>query len=274
MGPVSNFFNEPFFVRNFLRNTIRDLRIGSYEFRYGIGAVIRPNYAYLVYQAAKQAARLGEPRVSLLEFGVAGGAGLRAMEHHAVQAEKIFPVKIELYGFDTGEGLPPPEDYRDLPYHWKANFFKMDVADLKKNLKRSTLVLGNVADTVGTFIEQYNPAPIGAVSQDLDYYSSTMAAFKLFDADNTRFLPRVICYFDDTIGGDAELYNDFTGERLAIHEFNATHSMAKMSPAYYLTAMPLAPVWHHRIWSLHYFDHPKYNTFISEENQQLTLSGR
>src|ERR1700733_918293 len=271
MGSFVRLFNEPFVIRKFIRVAIRKLGIGSYSFRYDIGAVERPHYAYMVYQAAKLAARLGESRVSILEFGVAGGIGLLALEYHAEQVEKIFPVRIEIYGFDTGAGLPPPEDYRDLPYHWKSSFFKMDVPELRKRLKRSTLVLGNVTETLSTFFSRYNPAPVGAASQDLDSYFSTVAALKLFDADNTHFLPCVICYFDDTIGGDVELYNDFTGERLAIHEFNDSHRSAKLSPVYYLSAEPAAPTWHHQIWSLHYFDHPKYNTFVSGENQQLAI---
>jgi hypothetical protein len=268
---IVRLFNEPFPVRKVLQVAVRKLGIGSYPFRCNIGAVIRPNYAYLVYQAAKLAARLGESRVSVLEFGVAGGAGLLALEYHAERIEKLFPVKIEIYGFDTGTGLPPPQDYRDLPYHWKPSFFSMDVPKLRARLKRSTLILGNVTDTLGTFFEKHNPGPVGAVSQDLDYYSSTVTALKLFDAEVTRFLPRVICYFDDTIGGDVEFYNDFTGERLAIREFNEVHSSVKLSPVYYLSAAPFAPTWHHQIWSLHYFDHPHYNTFVSEENQRLAI---
>jgi hypothetical protein len=271
MGNFVRLFNEPFVIRKLFQIAIREVGIGSYAFRYDIGAVKRPNYAYLVYQAAQLAARLGEPRVSILEFGVAGGAGLLALEYHAEQIEKIFPVKIEIYGFDTGVGLPPPEDYRDLPYHWKANFFRMDVPELRKRLKRSTLVLGNVTDTLSTFFDKYNPAPIGAASQDLDYYSSTVAALKLFDANNTHFLPRVVFYFDDMMGGDVEFYNDFTGQRLAISEFNDFHSSAKLSPVYYLSARPSAPIWHRQIWMLHYFNHPAYNTFISGENQQLAI---
>jgi hypothetical protein len=69
-----------------------------------------------------------------------------------------------------------------------------------------------------------------------------------------------------------ELYNDFTGARLAINEFNGLHHRAKLSPVYYLSAVPSPPPWHHQIWSLHYFDHPNYNTFVSEEEQQLGLS--
>ena len=40
--------------------------------------------------------------------------------------------------------------------------------------------------------------------------------------DNGKFfLPSVFSYFDDIIGSEIELYNDYTGERLAINEFNS-----------------------------------------------------
>ena len=38
-----------------------------------------------------------------------------SFEYHAEQITKILPIEIEVYGFDTGEGLPKPLDYRDLP---------------------------------------------------------------------------------------------------------------------------------------------------------------
>jgi hypothetical protein len=262
--------NEPQPVRRIIRAVIRKSGIGNPKFQYEIGAIARPNYAYIVYQATQLAHRLGRQRVGVLEFGVAGGAGLLALERHAEWIEKIFPVEIEIYGFDTGEGLPELDGYRDLQYHFKPGFFRMDTKTLKERLKRSTLILGNVRDTVTKFLSDHSPAPIGAVSFDLDFYSSTMDALKLFDAPITNLLPRVFCYFDDVIGGDIELYNDFTGERAAIHDFNATHADRKLSPAYYLTATA-GPVWHHQIWTLHNFNHPQYGYFVSAENQQLVV---
>jgi hypothetical protein len=268
---VASWFNDPFPIRTRCRNIIQRYGLGSYSFRLSIGAVDRPNYAFLVYQAAQLSARLGHPRVSILEFGVAGGNGLLALEYHAEEIEKLFPVKIDIYGFDTGKGLPEPLDYRDLEYHWKPNFFKMDVPGLEARLKRAKLVLGDVRETVSKFFKEHNPAPVGAVSMDLDFYSSTATALKLFDADPIHFLPRAVVYFDDTIGDQKELYGDFTGQRLAIHEFNRNRDKAKLSPIYYLLASPGAPGWHHQMWSLHLFDHVDYNKFISEDNQQLPL---
>jgi hypothetical protein len=271
MSAISTLFNSPSPVRAALRVLIRKANLGSYGFRYSIGALHRPNYAYLVYQAAQLAQRLGEKRVSVVEFGVAGGAGLIALEQHAAEVEKIFKVSIDIYGFDTGAGLPEPADYRDLCYHWKPGFFRMDQQALQLRLKRAKLVIGDIRDTIHTFAAQYNPAPIAAISQDLDFHSSTMAAFKLFDLDSQYLLPRMVVYFDDVIGGDMELYNDFTGQRGAIHEFNESHSSRKLSPLYYLGAKGITTPWHHQIWSFHAFDHPSYNRFIGEENQQLPI---
>ena len=268
---LARLFCDPQPIRKLIRLAIRETRIGTPRFRSEIGAIERPNYAYLVFQAAQLAHRLGHERVSVIEFGVAGGAGLLALEHHASWVEEIFPVKIEIYGFDTGEGLPTPKDYRDLPYHWKPGYFRMDQAALKASLKRAKLVLGDVAKTSKTFMEEFDPAPIGAVSHDLDFYSSTVDALMLFDAPERYLLPRVVCYFDDTIGGDVELYGDHTGERLAIHEFNDSRPDRKLSPVYYLRTSAAFQPWHHQIWALHNFFHPEYGKFISRENQQLPM---
>jgi hypothetical protein len=267
-------FNTPSLLRAVTRTIIRDRELGSYEFRYGIGALDRPNYAYLVFQAARLARRLGEQRVSVIEFGVAGGAGLVAMEYHAEQIERIVGVKIDVYGFDTGEGLPPVADYRDLPYHWKSGSFKMDVPLLQSKLKRAKLVIGNADETVPTFTAQYNPAPIGAISFDLDFYSSTMAAFKILEIPSKYLLPRMPIYFDDVVGGETEFYNDFTGVRLAIHDFNAAHDRRKLSPLYCLTDTGNTMRWHHHMWSFHAFDHFQYLQFVSDEDQQIPLRDR
>jgi hypothetical protein len=214
---LTELFNEPFPVRRFLRKCVAQFGLGNYQFRYKIGAVHRRNYAYLVYQAAQLARWLGEPRISVIEFGVAGGAGLLALEYHAREIEKLFGVEIEIYGFDTGAGLPSPEDYRDLPYHWKPGFFRMDVPALQSRIRKAKLVIGDIRDTIHSFVANYHPAPIAAISYDMDFYSSTIAAFKLFEFDAKSLFPRIFVYFDDVQGGNLELYNDFSGERLAIH---------------------------------------------------------
>ena len=52
------------------------------------------------------------------------------------------------------------------------------------------------------------------------------------------FLPRVFCYFDDTIGTDVELFNDYTGERLAINEFNLNSETIKITRPYHFISLP------------------------------------
>ena len=118
------------------------------------------------------------------------------------------------------------------------------------------------------FFSKYNPAPIGAIIHDFDLYSSTKIALSMLKADTKFFLPRVYCYFDDTIGTETELFNDFTGERLAINEFNSQNEEIKFSVPYHLLSQA-NEIWHHQIWICHFFKHKQYNTFISTPDQQL-----
>jgi hypothetical protein len=270
-NPLGYFLNEPMPIRKLLRYGIRDLGLGSFRLRFRLGALKRMYYAYIIYHAAQLAARLRIPRISVIEFGVAGGNGLVWMERHAEEIEKLFPVKIEIYGFDSGVGLPSPEDYRDLPYHWKQGFFKMDVKTLQSRLKRANLVLGDVRDTAATFLDKFSPAPIGAVSHDLDFYSSTVNTFQIFNGPDKYLMPRIFNYFDDTLGHEIEQLCDYTGERLAIEEFNLSHADRKFAVPYYLRADDCLAEWRYKIWVFHYFGHHRYNDFVSGENVHLPL---
>ena len=73
-------------------------------------------------------------------------------------------------------------------------------------------------------------------------------------------LPRIYCYFDDILG---HIYSDFTGERLAIREFNAAHPMKKISPIYGLKHFLPKPhdqdEWAEMMYLAHMFDHPLYS---------------
>ena len=71
--------------------------------------------------------------------------------------------------------MPVAVDYRDCPYIWKPEYFTMDEDALRSKLTTAHLVIGDVAETIPATVEQM--APIGFVSFDLDYYSSTVAAF-------------------------------------------------------------------------------------------------
>ena len=268
---ITKLLLDPYPLRTLIQELMRRFKFGSYVSRLKIGAVDRPHYAYCVYNGALLAKKLGYSGISVLEFGVAGGRGLLNLEYCAEHIRKLLSINIEIYGFDVGKGLPEPLDYRDLPYHWRKSFYEMDVQKLKAKLKTAKLVLGDVKETAKTFLEEYNPQPIGAIMFDLDFYSSTVNALKIFEGDEKYFLPLLFCYFDDVTGSEIELYNDYTGERLAINEFNNTHKRKKLSKAYHLLEQKVVEQWYHQIWVFHNFQHSKYNNFISKEDQQLPL---
>jgi len=224
----------------------------------------RPHYAYAIRQAALQAKALAMPSICAIEFGVAGGTGARIMEQLAAKIGGEVGLGINVYGFDTGQGQPAPVDYRDCPYIWRAGQFRMDIEKLNSSLTSAKLVIGDVAETVKTFVDEFDPAPIGFIAFDLDYYSSTKAAFQLLEQPHERFLPRVFCYFDDIVGPDFELHCEFTGELLAINEFNsesATKKIARINGLRYKHDFPAD--WHAKMFVLHRFDHPKYCDFIN-----------
>jgi hypothetical protein len=249
-----------------MRRVFGRLPLFSYQERLVIGSIDRPYYGYCIFQAAKLARSLGYPRISVIEFGCGGGNGLLNAEMHISEVIKIFGVDIELYGFDMGSGMPHPQDYRDMPHYFKGGIFEMDRPSMERKLKRAKLVIGNVKDTVVTFFEKYNPAPIGCALWDLDYYSSTRDALTLFDADPSQVLPRVLMYFDDIIGNDVWLCNEFTGERLAIEEFNSKHKFRKISREHSVE-MRYAhqSYWPKQVYILHDFEHPRYNEFVAAD---------
>jgi len=108
-----------------VRQIIRRFSIGSLEFRLSLDALDRPYYAFGVKQAIYLAARLKHPKVSVIEFGVATGGGLLALEKYAAELGREAGIQVEVYGFDTGEGLPAAtSDYRDLAYVWKQGTYK------------------------------------------------------------------------------------------------------------------------------------------------------
>ncbi|MBL8770976.1 MAG: hypothetical protein JNK30_06295 [Phenylobacterium sp.] len=235
-------------------------------------AVERPHYGYIVFHAADLARRLGLQKISVLEFGVAGGRGLLNLEHHADRVSKITGVGIEVYGFDTGMGLPPPEDYRDLPYIWQESNFKMDQEALKKRLTHAKLVLGLVKETVRDFVAKHDPAPIGAVSFDLDYYSSTRDALEILLVEPERRLPRIFAYLDDIYSSDLGHVTPRTGVPLALSEFNAAHPDHEVAQLTHLEfAYGPYRMWQRQIYSCSSFAHPRYNQDVVKADRQLRL---
>ena len=243
---------------------------GSVDTRVRYGIFDRPNYAYGVYSAADLAKRLGLSAISVLELGVAGGRGLMALERIAAEVGNHIGIQIHVTGFDTGEGMPSPVDYRDLPHVWDQGFYKMDVPKLKAQLSPSTeLVLGPMEDTVSSWAPK---GAIGFVSFDLDYYSSTKSALRLFDnRDPASRLPRTYCYFDDMVWPEHACHNDYVGELLAIREFNEARESQKLCPIHMLRfTRPHEATWNEQMYVLHDFKHPLYCKNVTPSGDSYT----
>ena len=223
-----------------------------------------PQYAYGLLQAVDLARALGLEAITAIELGVANGNGLLELERLATQIGSDHGVEVHTAGFDSGSGMPPPVDHRDLPYVWREGFYDMDEPRLRSLLRQSALVLGDVTVTGPTYLAEDRP-PLGFVAFDLDYYSSTAAALSAFlDGPTTLCLPRTFCYFDDTVGPHEEHHCRFTGELLAIDDFNTTHNHRKLARINGLRykLLPLEAPWVEATYVFHQFDHPRYSDYV------------
>src|SRR5260370_20585571 len=109
-------------------------------------------------------------------MGGAGGRGLLAREGHARAVEELLGIKIDVFGFDLGSGLPEPRDYRDMPYVWRSGYFAMDGKALRDRLRSAEILRGDLSATVPEFIAPPGLPPLGPRAFDPHYYSSTAAA--------------------------------------------------------------------------------------------------
>jgi hypothetical protein len=244
--------------------------LGSVDTRFQYGIWRRPHYAYGVYRAADLATRLNLPGISVIEFGVAGGRGLIELEYIAAQVSKRFGIPISVYGFDTGEGMPEPADYRDLPYVWQAGFYRMDQNLLKSKLRSARLLLGDVSKTIPELLAE-KIHPIGFIAFDLDYYSSTKDAFRVFQGPEASRLPRTYCYFDDVIWPETACHNRYIGELCAIEEFNTENSAKKLAPIHRLSSMRIhASPWNYQMYVMHDFQHARYCVNITPQLETHT----
>jgi hypothetical protein len=247
---------------------------GSVATRVRYGIFDRPHYAYGVYCAADLAKRLGLEAISVIEFGVAGGRGLIALENIARIVAREIGIQIHVVGFDSGQGMPKPLDYRDLPHVWNVGYYQMDVRVLRAALSPSTeLVLGPIEETVAVWLPK---ASVGFIAFDLDYYSSTKSAFRLFERESSNFcLPRVYCYFDDLMWPEHACHNEYIGELSAIREFNQDRDDKKICPIHMLRHMRIhEESWNEMMYVFHDFKHPLYCknlTPAGERHRQLPL---
>lgn len=229
------------------------------------GAAIRPQYAWGIVFAAAQARALGHKEVAAIEFGVAGGRGFLAMQEIARSVSSITGVRVRLFGFDMGSGLPAIADLRDLPQLYRPGDYRMDFDALGKRLDSDTrLTIGDIVRTIDEFLSSSHP-PVGFVSFDMDLYTSTRDSLKLFREEFaiTECLPRVVCYFDDIMGAT---FGDLNGQRLAMNEYNSQQAPHRgISPVYglrYHVGWPHSGApWPDMLFWAHFLDHPRYGAY-------------
>ena len=250
-GPISiSFFRFIGYSKPYRVAVIRALPIIFKKFR--------PHYHSIIYESTQTALKLNLKKISLIEFGIAGGNGLLSIEKYCKKLSKKYKIEYEIYGFDFGDssGLNFSKNPKDLPYYWSEGQFKMNYNKLKTKIKNSKLVLGDVSDSVKNFTQKYNPAPIGAIFFDLDYYTSTINALEIFKCSDDFILPRVICYFDDLQPN----VNNFNGELAAINEFNKNNEEMKIVKDYGTSLNYYYGPWNEEVFILHKFNHKDYLT--------------
>ena len=173
----------------------------------------------------------------------------------ANEVSKLTGVEFEIFGFDTGEGMPEPLNYKDHPEKYFTGDYPLvnREALLKKLPNNAKIIFGNIGNSIKDFIQEIK-YPIGFVSVDVDYYYSTVDCLKLFNYPVKYFLPYVFTYFDDIYNID---HNPYCGELLAINEFNQKNELRKISQATLLTNTRIfrRSPWTRQIYLTHIFDH-------------------
>ena len=230
---------------------------GSFRLKEAFDLVLRSQHAYGLLKAADDAKKNGKERVSVIEFGVANGAGLFNIQLIAKRITKITGIYFDIYGFDTGEGMPPPTSYKDHPDIYAEGDFPMDFEKLQNSLDSNTkLVIGPIKETMPKFLEQdFKSSPIGFISIDVDYYSSSVESLKVLEKESTAYLPRVTIYLDDL---QDDSHNTWCGELAAINEFTQDHEYRKIERHTFLRGYRIFKNarWIDHMFFAHILDHP------------------
>lgn len=233
------------------------LIFGSISSKIKYDLIPRQPYAFSILEAAELAIALGYKEIYIIEFGVASGAGIMNMHSICESISDSYGISFKIIGFDTGEGMPPALDYRDHPEkYYEGDFKPVKKEFLEKNLPSNIKIYwGDIAKTVSIFQSEKNKnIPIGFVSLDLDYYSSTKNALKIFKFEPDSYLPYVKVYLDDINNLD---HNSFCGELLAVSEFNIEQEFRKIERVEFLKEWRIFKnaLWHKQIYHAYVLDH-------------------
>jgi len=223
----------------------------------------RPHYETILLESALEAKKIGYDEISVIELGVAGGNGIIALEKYKDKIQKLYNIKINIYGLDSGSGLPVPKKY-DLPFYWKMNDFKNDPDVLKKKTK-SKIIYGDVKDTVEDLIK-CEPKNISSIFFDLDFYSSTKDFLDQISKIQKFLSPRVYCYFDDNFSV-THYINQHVGVELAINEFNDQNKEIKIGKSLDNISDFKFPIGSNHLYMMHCFEHIDYDKYIGKYSE-------
>lgn len=231
----------------------------------------RPHYETILLESVLEAKKIGYKEVSVLELGVAGGNGILALEKYKKNIEKLTKVKINIFGFDYGEGLPKTSNKYDLPFMWSEGDYKIDKDKLNK-LINSKIYFGDIKDTLIKFIES-NPPPISTIFFDLDYYTSTKNFLDQIPKIKNFLCPRVYCYFDDIFSLGHHI-NEHNGELLAIKEFNDNNEDIKIGKSLSNAYDFKFSIGNEYLFMLNNFSHKNYFKNINYKKDDLSLNSK
>jgi hypothetical protein len=173
----------------------------------------------------------------------------------AEQVTRETGVKFDVIGFDTGEGMPPPVDYRDHPeMYFTGDYPPVDKAALIAALPPNAKIFyGPIEQTVKQ-AESELTSTVGFIAIDVDYYWSSKQALEVLKWKPERYLPSVPMYFDDIYNID---HNRYCGALLAIDEFNIENKLRKITVMNFLSKWRILKnaTWHEQLYYAHIFDH-------------------
>lgn len=243
---------------------------GNLRQKISFDLIIRQQHAYALLDLADHAKSLGYKKATVIEFGVAAGAGLLNLQKLAQQVTKSTGISFNLYGFDTGTGMPQPQSYKDHPELYQTGDFPMDFSLLSSKLEKDTkLILGPLSETIRTFsLNDFTAAPIGFISVDVDYYSSTVDALKVLELRPENFLPRVIVYLDDL---EDPSHNSYCGQQAAIAEFTTQHPLRPIEKHPFFRSYRIFKNarWIDHIYHCHILDHKIRNLLDSGRGKTI-----
>jgi hypothetical protein len=234
---------------------------GNYKMKIACDLVVRQQYAFSLLKTAELAMAQGLKSVTVIEFGVAAGAGLVNICNISRKITRLTGIDFKIFGFDSGMGMPPPRDHRDHPEVFcEGSYPLIDRSALMRALPHNAkLILGDIQETLPPFMAGLSASsPVGFVIIDVDYYCSAKECLNVFLGAPDNYLPWTLVYLDD-IGFESS--NPWAGELLAVREFNEENEMRKIHLFEGLRHKRLFKhtSWIDQVYLLHVLDHGRRN---------------